>query len=76
MIVGIESLKIIPLDDGWSDSQVNEKALDQAKSHDGKILSAEAQEQNAIDALAQPTDGAELSDHYLHQEMLDDHADK
>ena len=73
---GIESLKIIPLDDGWSDLRANENALDQARSHDGTFLSAEAQEQNAIESLAQPTDGAELSDHYLRQEMLDDHADK
>lgn len=72
---GIESLKTISLDYGWADLQANEKALAQAKSHDGAILSAEAQEQSAVDALTQPTDGSEMLDHYLRQEMQDDHAD-
>ena len=71
---GIESLKIISLDEGWSDSRANQSALVQAKSPDGTTLSVEEQEKHAIDSLVQPTDGSEMPDYYLRQQVLETHA--
>ena len=72
---GIESLKIIPLEDVSLDSLENAQAIEQSKTHDGSFLSTNQQEQIAIENAGQPTDGSEMLDYYLRHEIMNPHAD-
>ncbi len=72
---GIESLKVIPLDDISFESKANDTALKQAKSIDGTVLTTRQQVETGIESAVQPTDGSEMPNYYLRQEMTASHAE-
>ena len=72
---GIESLKVIPLDDVPFESKANNTALKQAKSIDGTVLTTRQQVETGIESAFQPTDGSEMPNYYLRQEMTASHAE-